>query len=201
MASDFSVFFGLPVLQYQTYNQDGVLKGREAIAYDKEQYAEVTLTEDYITGTILGVQQLFENPDNVGYDGNEKFLIGDAYWNEIAPREHLLNIIAKTYDSPNENSGYSRFSDFDITDGANFYKAQKSKIKKLLDTPSRELSEKQKEYWSHMAGRVSTPLQYGYFKGWEITISSFELLMFAVLAFVLCLPLYFPGNTSQERMP
>lgn len=186
--------FGLPVLQYQTYNQDGVLKGREAIAYDKEQYTEVTLTEDYITGTILGVQQLFENPDNVGYDGNEKFLIGDAYWNEIAPREHLLNMIAKTYDSPNENSGYSRFPDLDITDGANFYKAQKSKIKKLLDTPSRELSERQKEYWSHMAGRVSTPLQYGYFKGWEIIISSFELLMFAVLAVCIVLAPVFSGE-------
>lgn len=97
--------FGLPVLQYQTYNQDGVLKGREAIAFDKEQYAEATLTEDYITGTILGVQQLFENPD-----------------------------------------------------------------------------------------RVSTPLQYGYFKGWEIIISSFELLMFAVLAVCIVLAPVFSGE-------
>ena len=79
--------FGLPVVQYQTYNQDGVIKGREGIAYDKEQCAAVTLTEDVVTETILGVQKLFDNPDHVGYDGNEKFLIGDAYWNEIAPRE------------------------------------------------------------------------------------------------------------------
>lgn len=28
--------FGLPVMQYQTYNQDGVMKGLEGIAYEKE---------------------------------------------------------------------------------------------------------------------------------------------------------------------
>ncbi len=186
--------FGLPVVQYQTYNQDGVIKGREGIAYDKEQCAAVTLTEDVVTETILGVQKLFDNPDHVGYDGNEKFLIGDAYWNEIAPRENMLNMIAKTYDSPNESSGYNKLPDLDMTDGAKFYEARKSKIEKLLDTPSRELSEKQKAYWSRMAGKVHTPLQYGYYKGWEIIISSFELFMFAVLAVCIALAPVFSGE-------
>ncbi len=39
--------FGLPILQFQTYSQDGVIKGGAGIAYEKKQYQElsVTLTE------------------------------------------------------------------------------------------------------------------------------------------------------------
>ena len=83
--------FGLPIIQYQTYNQDGVIKGTEGIAYEKEQYADlsVPLSEEYIAETIREVQELFVNPDNIGYDGNEQFLIGDAYWNGVATREKL----------------------------------------------------------------------------------------------------------------
>ena len=33
--------FGLPILQYQTYNQDGVIKGFDGIAYEKGQVRNV----------------------------------------------------------------------------------------------------------------------------------------------------------------
>jgi len=67
--------FGLPILQFQTYNQDGVIKGFDGIAYEKEQYKDlsVPITDEYVAKTITEYQKLFENPDNVGYDGNEKF--------------------------------------------------------------------------------------------------------------------------------
>ncbi|MCI8508901.1 MAG: ABC transporter permease [Lachnospiraceae bacterium] len=188
--------FGLPILQYQIYNQDGVLKGLEGIAYDKEQHLNlsVPLSEEYITEAIRKVQQLFENQDNVGYDGTEQFLIGDAYWNEIAPREDLLNMIAKTYADPNETTGYNKLPDLDVSDGANFYRAMESKIETLLNAPSRKLSDEQKEYWRSMAGRVETPLKYGYFKSWEIIMSSFELLMFAILAICIVVAPVFSGE-------
>ena len=158
-------FFGLPIMQYQTYNQDGVIKGTEGIQYEKEQYEDVavSLSEKYITETILEVQELFKNPDNIGYDGNEQFLIGDAYWKHVAPKEKLLNMIAKAYDSPNESSGYNKLASLDVTNGANFYRAKELKMKALLDTPSRELSGEQKQYWSNMAGKVGHPMQYGYY--------------------------------------
>lgn len=188
--------FGLPILQYQIYNQDGVLKGLEGIAYDKEQHLNlsVPLSEEYITEAIRKVQQLFENQDNVGYDGTEQFLIGDAYWNDIAPREDLLNMIAKTYADPNETTGYNKLPDLDVSDGANFYRAMESKIETLLNAPSRKLSDEQKEYWRSMAGRVETPLKYGYFKSWEIIMSSFELLMFAILAICIVVAPVFSGE-------
>ena len=61
--------FGLPILRYQTYNQDGVIKGFAGIEYEKKQAEKysVPLTDEYITDTIRKVQQLFENPDHVGY--------------------------------------------------------------------------------------------------------------------------------------
>lgn len=188
--------FGLPILQFQTYNQDGVIKGFEGIAFAKEQYKNlsVSITDEYVENTVTEYQKLFENPDNVGYDGNEKFLIGSAYWNFIAPREKQLNMIASVYDSPGENSGLNKLSELDMTDGAKFYQSRNDKIQTLLDTPSRKLSAEQKEYWSNMSSKVKTPLQYGYYEGWEIIMSSFELLMFALLAVCIVIAPVFSGE-------
>lgn len=188
--------FGLPVIQFQTYNQDGVIKGAEGIAYQKEQYSTVSvpLTNEYIAEIVREVQELFENPDNVGYDGNEQFLIGDAYWSSIAPRESLLNRIASTYASPDESIGYNKLPDLDISSNTDFYQAREDKIEKLLNTPSRELSEEQKAYWRGMSGNVEKPFQYGYYEGWTTIISSFELLMFALLALCIVLAPVFSGE-------
>lgn len=188
--------FGLPVLQFQTYNQEGVIKGLEGIAYEKEQAADysVPLTNGYITETIREVQQLFENPDNVGYDGYERFLIEGAYWDGIAPREDLLNMIAKNYVNPNESAGYNALPDLDISEGTDFYGARQEKIETLLNDASRELSEEQKAYWQDMNSKVDEPFTYGYYDGWEIIISSFELLMLALLAVCIVIAPVFSGE-------
>lgn len=189
-------FFGMPVMQFQIYNQDGVIKGLEGIEYEKEQYVEISvpLTNEYITETIHEVQLLFESPDNVGYDGNEQFLIEDAYWNGIAPREGLLNMIAKNYANPNESVGYNALQGLDISNGTDFYQARQEKIGKLLNDSSRELSEEQKAYWWDMNNEVKEPFQYGYYSGWEIIISSFELLTFALLAVCIVIAPVFSGE-------
>ncbi len=188
--------FGLPIIRFQTYNQDGVIKGFEGICYKKAQYMDITvpLTEEYVTDTIREVQQLFENPDNVGYDGTEEFLIGDAYWNEIAPRESLLNLIARNYVGPGEYAGYNSMPGLDITNGANFYEARNSKIETLLNDPSRGLSDAQKTYWRNMNSKVDVPLQYGYYEGWEIIFTSLELFMFALLAVCITIAPVFCGE-------
>lgn len=188
--------FGLPVLQFQTYNQEGVIKGSEGIAYEKEQAAaySVPLTNEYVTETIREVQQLFENPDNVGFDGYEQFLIDSAYWDGIAPREDLLNMIAKNYVNPNESAGYNKLPELDISEGTDFYAARQEKIETLLNASSRALSEEQKAYWRDMNSKVDEPFTYGYYDGWEIIISSFELLMFALLAVCIVIAPVFSGE-------
>lgn len=188
--------FGLPVLQYQTYNQDGVIKGAEGIAWEKGQYADfsVPLSEEYVAETIREVQSLFEIPENVGTDGSGQFLIGDAYWKGVAPREKLLNLIAGTYSDPNESWGYPDLPGLDLSEGVSFYQAMDRKVQTLLNNPSRSLSKEQKEYWSSMADRVDTPLQYGYYEGWEVIVSSFELLMFALLAVCIVAAPVFSGE-------
>ena len=188
--------FGLPILRYQTYNQDGVIKGFAGIEYEKKQAEKysVSLTDEYITDTIRQVQQLFENPDHVGYDGYEKFLIDSAYWDGIAPREDLLNMIAKNYVNPNESAGYNTLPDLDISEGTDFYGTRQEKIEKLLNSSSRELSEEQKAYWRDMNSKVDEPFTNGYYEGWEIIISSFELLMFALLAVCIVIAPVFSGE-------
>ena len=172
------------------------MKGSEGIAYAKGQYSDlaVPLTEEYIAEMIREYQKLFENPDNVGYNGNEKFLIGDAYWNFVAPRENLLNTIAANYDAPGENTGLEKLPDLDMTNGAGFYQTREEKIEALLNMPFRKLSDAQKTYWSNMNSKVDTPLQYGYYGGWEIIISSFELFMFAMLCVCIVIAPVFSGE-------
>lgn len=188
--------FGLPIMQYQIYDKDGAIKGAAGIAFEKEQYEalEVPLSEKYISETIREVQGLFANPDNVGYDGNEQFLIGDAYWNGIAPRERLLNLIADTYSDPNEIWGYNNLPELDVTNGTSFYQRRDEKIETLLSSPSRKLSDEQKEYWSDMAHKADAPLQYGYYRGWEVIVNSFELLVFAILAICIVIAPVFSGE-------
>ncbi len=188
--------FGLPVMQYQIYDENGVIKGMEGIRYEKEQAVKLPtfLTEEYIAKTVHQVQGLFQNPHNVGYDGNEQFLIGEAYWKYIAPRENLLNTIAKAYDNPGEHSGYNKLADIDAAEGAKFYQAAESKREALLEDPARRMTAQQKAYWSSMAAKVSTPLKYGYYQGWETLISSFELLMFAILSICIVIAPVFAGE-------
>lgn len=188
--------FGLPILQFQTYNQEGAIKGFKGIKYEKEQSAKysVPLTNEYITETIRQVHKLFENPDNVGYDGYEKFLIEDAYWDGIALREKMLDMIAKNYVSPNESAGYNSLPNLDISEGTDFYGARQEKIKKLLNTASRQLSQEQKDYWRDMNSKVDEPFLYGYYEGWGIIMSSFELLIFALLAVCIVIAPVFSGE-------
>lgn len=188
--------FGLPVMQFQLYTQEGVIRGFEGIRYEKEQYAvfSVPLTNEYIAETIREVQQLFENPDNVGYNGYERFLIQDAFWSGIAPRENLLNMIARNYADPNESVGYNTLPDLDVSNGTDFYQARQDKIEKLLNTSSRGLSEEQKAYWRDRNSKVLEPFQYGYYEGWEIILCSLELLMFALLAVCIVIAPVFSGE-------
>lgn len=191
-----AVFFALPIIQFQTYNQDGVLRGLAGIVYEKEQYENISvpLTDEYVAQTVEEVKQLFENPDNVGYDGQEQFLIDEAYWNEIAPREDLLNMIAQNYAQPNVSVGYSALADADFSADADFYQARQDKIEKVLNDPSKELSQAQKDYWQNMNSQVETPFQYGYFEGWSVIISCFELLIFPLLAICIILCPVFSGE-------
>ena len=130
----------------------------------------------------------------MGYDGYEQFLIDSAYWDGIAPREHLLGMIAKNYADPNESVGYNALPDLNISGGTDFYGARQEKIEKLLNASSRELSEEQKAYWRDMNSKVDEPFTNGYYEGWEIIISSFELLMFALLAVCIVIAPVFSGE-------
>lgn len=189
-------FFALPVMQYYTMSEDAEYRGLSGIEYEKEQYQKisVSLTNEYVQKNIEEVQQLFENPNNIGYDGQEEFLVDDAYWDGIAYREKLLKMIAANYAEPNVAVGYNHLLTIDASDHVDFYQARQEKIENILDTPSRRLSETEKEYWFEKNNQVDTPFQYGYYEGWEVIISCFELFLFPILAICIVLCPVFSGE-------
>lgn len=189
------LFFS-PVVQYHAYDANGAIQGTEGIAFEKKQFESLsgTLTEEYVEETIRQYQELFSDPKNVGDNGYEKFLIGDAYWNFAAPRTKLLRTIARTYDSPYEDSGYDKLPELDMENGAGFYQARDAKIKALLNTPSRQLTSEQIAYWTEQNSKVQTPLPYGFYEGWEILINSLELMILVFLAICIVIAPVFAGE-------
>ena len=106
----------------------------------------------------------------------------------------MLNLIAKAYSKPNEYVGYNSMSNLDVSNGANFYQAIATKIENTLNSTSSNLSDEQKDYWRNMASNIDMPLQYGYYEGWEIITTSFELFMFAILAICIVIAPIFSGE-------
>ena len=187
--------FGLPVLQFQTYDKEDVRKGIEGIRYERsiKDGIDVTLTDEYVETVIDEVNGLFENPANIGTDGSERFLTGDAYWDHIAPREKLVDTIASAYTKPGEYAGYNSIPELTCAGAKGFNEARRDKIRAIIESPSRELSPEQKEYWFSMTDKTDV-IRYGYHKGWEIIHTNFELLIFAVLACCITAAPVFAGE-------
>ncbi|MBF0579235.1 hypothetical protein IM774_05465 [Erysipelotrichaceae bacterium RD49] len=62
-------------------------------------------------------------------------MIGDAYWDGIAPREKLLDLIARNDAKINESAGYTSLPSIGVSQGVHFYQARHQKIAKLLNSP------------------------------------------------------------------
>ena len=191
-----ALLFEMPAMQYQICDKDGMIKGIEGIKYTQNTYKDISvfLTEEYVTNLIKEVQTLFDDPENIGYDGTEKFIVGDAYWNVIAPKEKMLNMIASTYAGPNEIAGYNNLPEIDVSGGAMFYECMRKKIDATVNSTSLSMTNEQKEYWNKMGSKVKVPLQYGYYEGWSVVITSFELMMFAILAICMVTAPVFSGE-------
>lgn len=190
-----ALLFGLPVLQFQTYDKGELRKGLDGIRYERSIMSgkDVLITDKYAAEVIDEVNGLFEDPENVGTDGTESFLIGDAYWEHIAPKESLIDLIASAYARPGESAGYTSIPGIVSEGMAGFDQARKEKIRAVIGSPSRDLSDSQKDYWLSMTEK-SGVLRYGYHKGWEIIHTSFELLIFAVLACCMAIAPVFAGE-------
>ena len=187
--------FGLPILQFQTYDKDVLMKGMDGIRYERsiKNGIDVTLTDEYAESVIDEINMLFEDPENVANDGSERFLIGDAYWEHIAPREDLINTIASAYTGPGEYAGYNSIPELTASGAKGFNEARRDKLNAIIGSPSIGLSAVQKDYWLSMTDETGV-IQYGYHKGWEIIHTNFELLIFAVLACCITIAPVFAGE-------
>lgn len=187
----------LPVVQFQTYRAEGVLRGLEGIAYERERYEALAglLTDEAAAETIRAYQTLFADPDNVGYDGSERYLVGDAYWDFEAYRGELLSLLSATYDDPGETRGYNnRLPELDLSSAPGFYQRRAEKVEALLADASYGMTEERKDYWRGLNEQVETPFTYGYHRGWTEIINCFELLLFPILAICAVIAPTFAGE-------
>jgi len=191
-----TVFFSLPVIQYQAFTQEGMITGFEGISYNKNSQLELAglLTEEVITDIILEYQQLFEDPSNVGYDGRDEFLIGDAYWEFVVPRTKFLRMVMNNYSPPDIILTVDRLREVDLSHGAQFYETRSNKIETLVQNPERELSVSQQDFWLEKNSQVETSFEYGFSEGWDVILSATELLLFGILLVCIILAPVFAGE-------
>ena len=191
-----TVFFSLPIIQYQAFTQEKMITGLEGISYNKNNELEMAelLTEEVITDLIFEYQQLFEDPSHVGYDGKSEFLIDDAYWEFEVPRLKFLRMAMDNYSPPDITLIVDRLREVDLTNGAQFYETRNNKIETLVQNPERELSVSQQDFWLEMNSQVQTPFEYGFSEGWNVILSATELLLFGILLVCIILAPVFAGE-------
>lgn len=188
--------FTLPVLQFKYYTAEGAVEGTAGIALEKAQTEETAglLTGDFVAQNVEGYQRLFDDAANVGSDGAEEYIVGDSYWEFVAPREPMLQLIAANYDAPGDYRGLATLRDLDTAACEDFYGARDAKIQAIVEQPSRELSAEAQTFWTSRADAAAEPFAYGYYRGWDTILTSFELLVFAILAVCIALAPTFAGE-------
>ena len=188
--------FALPVFQFRYYTESGPLEGAAGIAAEKadENGTGGLMTGEFVANEVRSYQTLFDNPENVGTDGVEETIVGPAYWNDVAPRERLLQTIAFTYDAPGDYRGLSTLRALDVAECEAFYEARDAKVSAILEAPTRELGSEARAFWESKSRSVGTPFEYGYYRGWDVILTSFELLVFSILAVCIALAPVFSGE-------
>jgi len=184
------------VIQFRIYSQQGSISGLAGIAYNRSQQQSLAgfLTDEYIAELITEYQRLFENQDNIGFDGNERFLIGDAAWDFEMPRRTILIMIARNYARPSEFPPLSTLLELDMQNGPQFYQTRANRLETLLHDPSYNFTVQQQDFWRNMNSAVETPFKFGYFGGWEVIVNSLELLIFAILMVCFMVAPVFAGE-------
>jgi hypothetical protein len=194
------IFFSSNVLQHRGVDKDGKqVSGFSAIKLDKKFQGELEglLTEDRIKNDILQYQSLFENPDNIIVDGENKKLNSEAYNKYIGPYASYLMLINNNYTDPQYyDYSFTELDKISVKDGVNFYKARDEKVSKLLNSNYEDgnYSDKEKSFWLNKNEKIESPYMYGYHEGWSVLISCMELLAIPIIAICICIAPVFAGE-------
>ncbi|MBQ3890142.1 MAG: ABC transporter permease, partial [Lachnospiraceae bacterium] len=142
------LLFALPGLQFQYVTQNGEIKGADGISTMKEAYKDqnVSITETLVEENVDEIKTLFADEKNVGYDGNDEFLIGDAYWNRVAPKETLLMLLASNYIPVGEYASYEELRNISKESADNFYTVRDEKIEGILNDTNYNMNQNQKDF-------------------------------------------------------
>lgn len=177
----------MPLLSAQYYTEDAISSGLQAIRMEKEITLEnrMLLSDENVQNEIRQVQSLFKVPENTASDGHNEYLTGPAYWQMVAPKEDMLNLLARTYAPIGQSVDYSYLNFVNLETEPEFYQKIADQRELLLNAPDKGLSEKQKELWIKKAAKIQIPFEYSWFKGWSSFSSSMELTIITII--LICL--------------
>lgn len=178
-----AIVFSLPFLQYQVWDENGIILTRgDAVSYRKETYKNIlpdTLTEERILQDMREYQEKSFDPENlITQRGGETSFTDEIYYRYLAPRESYLNMIGNAYS--NNEYGAANILQVNLENGANFYKTRQETIAEKIKN-NEELSEREKLYWEEKSLSVKSPLDYGYVLGWAKFGDTADMLIICIL--------------------
>jgi len=167
-------------------------KGKEAISVSKEQMKEIsgTLTNEKIIKEIEKLQELHNDPNNLitNSDGEKDFSI-EIYNKYLNNRLDLLTNINRVY--ANYNTSYiTELFNLNLKEQKDFYETRQQRIEEEL----KKYTPQEKEYWLEKSNNTKTPFEYDFYYGYSNLYSTYELLIFGVIAICICLASVFAGE-------
>ena len=127
----------LPLLSAQYYTQDQISTGLQAVKQEKKitlENAEL-LTDTNVEEEIRQVESLYRNAVHTSSEGGSEYLDGSAYWQNIAPKEGLLNLIAKAQVPIGQTVDYFWLNILDLSAEPLFYQKIDGQRRQLFSEP------------------------------------------------------------------
>lgn len=175
---------------YRVDENGNEITGLSAITLTKEQLSGLKdyLTTEKIAAVFAENQAVMNNPAN--YTSNENgdsYISNEAYGRYIEKNTEILNLIRRVF-SPVRTYNYYILSSLSMSDMDTFYERRTENIATILnmDLSYGNYSEAEKEFFTEMNNKITTPYYFSYTKGWEDILSRGFLSITLLISIAIC---------------
>ena len=139
---------------------------------------------------------MHNDPNNLitNSDGEKDFSI-EIYNEYLNNRLDLLTNINRVY--ANYNTSYiTELFNLNLKEQKDFYETRQQRIEEELNQSydGKKYTPQEKEYWLEKSNNTKTPFEYDSYYGYSNLYSTYELLIFGVIAICICLASVFAGE-------